>query len=746
MLTVAEALNLSLKYHREGKFNEADRLYREILKIEPDNADALHLLGVLSHQTGNNGAAMDLIGKAVQLRPGKPDYRNNLGEVYRSLGRLAEAERCYRHALSLRREYTDASNNLGLVLYLQGRIDEALKQLNLALQLNPVSHEVHNNLGLVFHEMGHLAEAKEEFQRALSIKPDYVESFNNLGNLSREMGNFSEAVTYYNRALGSKPHFAEAINNLGVTLQELDRLEEAIACYRKSLALKPAYIEALNNLAMASHECGLQKDALAYYAEILRLKPGLVKARWGNAMAQIPLLYDLPEEIGASRERYRIELESLAGTIPLDTPQDIQTAAKALGTAQPYYLAYQGQNDRDLQSLYGDLVCRIQALRYPQWSRPLPLRVVNPGEPLRVGIVSRFFCYHSVWKMRIRGWLEQVDRSRFHLYGYFTGRKKDEQTELARQWCHSFKEDFYTFEDYCRTIEEDDLHVLIYPEVGMDPTTLKLASLRLAPVQCASWSHPETSGLPTIDYFLGSDLMEPPDADDHYRERLVRLPNLGVYYVPPETASAAATREDFGLRPDATVYLCAQFLPKYLPQYDEILPRIAAQSGNCQFVFLSFPKSSQVTDRFRERLSLAFRRLGLDSEEYVVVLPYLDAPSYKALNRLSDVFLDAIGWSGMNTTLEAIEEGLPVVTLPGRFMRERHTFAVLTMMDVKDTVASTADEYVDQAVRLARDPAYRRHIALRTAERRHRVYQDGTAIRALEEFLRESTFPSRNMV
>lgn len=204
--------------------------------------------------------------------------------------------------------------------------------------------------------------------------------------------------------------------------------------------------------------------------------------------------------------------------IPLSTPQDIEIAARAVGSQTPFLLACQGLNDRELQSLYGELVCKIMALRYPQFAQPLRMPQPVQGKPLRIGIVSGFFYWHSVWKIPLGGWIENLDKKRFSLYGYYTGTVNEQTTAIARRQCTRFVEGVYALEELCRIIRSDNLHVIIYPEIGMDPMTVRLAALRLAPVQCTSLGHPETSGLPTIDYYLSSDLMEPADANAHYTE------------------------------------------------------------------------------------------------------------------------------------------------------------------------------------------------------------------------------------
>ena len=264
------------------------------------------------------------------------------------------------------------------------------------------------------------------------------------------------------------------------------------------------------------------------------------------------------------------------------------------------------------------------AAGYPRFADRPSMPAHPTGEPLRIGIVSGYFYSHPVWKIIVKGWIENLDKSKICLYGYSTGKRRDNETDSAKRCFSRFVENMYSFEDWCNTIVNDNLHAIIYPEIGMDPATIRLAALRLAPVQCVSWGHPDTSGLPTIDYYLSGDLMEPPDGDDAYTEQLVRLPNLSIYYTPHEVPGAEADRGMFGLRPRSVLYHCCQTLFKFLPQYDEIFPRIAQQVGDCQFLFSTLPEIRTVIEQFRMRIYQAFARFNLNADDYVVFLPYLD--------------------------------------------------------------------------------------------------------------------------
>jgi protein O-GlcNAc transferase len=266
-------------------------------------------------------------------------------------------------------------------------------------------------------------------------------------------------------------------------------------------------------------------------------------------------------------------------------------------------------------------------------------------------------------------------------------------------------------------------------------TTLRLAALRLAPIQCTSWGHPDTSGLPTIDYYLSGELMETSASDAHYTEQLIRLPNLSIYYTPQEFPSVEINREIFGLRPNSVLYHCCQTLFKFLPQYDVLFPRIAQQVGDCQFLFSSLPKSDFVIEQFRTRIHKAFKQFDLDPAEHIIFLPHLDPPKYNALNKMCDIFLDPIGWSGCTSTLEAIDCNLPVITLPYFLMRGRESGAILNMLGLQETIARSVDDYVWLAVKLGKDPKLRSQISDRIATNKHIIYRDRTCITALEDFL-----------
>jgi protein O-GlcNAc transferase len=733
LLSIEDAVQM----HISGKLDEAADTYRRILTREHCNCEALHLLGVIAYQRGRYKEAEDLILRAIAINKRAPEYRNNLGNVYLAQNDLDSAETCYRKALKLNPRYVDARNNLANVLRDRGRLAEAADGYCKALKLDPKRPEIYRNLGIALAALGRSVEAIDVYQEAVRLKPDFCEAYCNLAAAYKDQGRLLEALAACSKALALDPTHAKTLLNLGNAYSELGQIDKGAVCFRQALLSDPNLSEAHLNLGLALREQGDQEEAVRHLQKATSLDPASLPARLGDCIGQIPLLHDAVEDIAAIRERYQTRLEALGREIDLSNPRAFSRMAAVAGSCQPFFLAYQGQNDRELQSLYGNLMVDIQSTCYPAWSQKRPMPSCRPGEPLRIGIVSGFYFLHSNWKIPIKGWIENLDRRDFQLFGYYTGRVTDSQTELARRSFHRFTENLPSLEHWCERICDDQLHVLIYPEVGMDPMTVRLASLRLAPIQCTSWGHPDTSGLRTIDYYLSSHLMEPPDANDHYTEELIRLPNLSICYEPPPIRPVQADRAYFGLREERVVFLCSQSLFKYLPQYDEVFPRIASEIGPCQFAFLNFVKSPQLGERFKLRLERSFCRFGLKCSDYVTLLPHLDPPHYRALNHLADVFLDSIGWSGCNSTLEALACDLPIVTMPGTLMRARHTHAILKMMGCGEMEARDLDEYIAIAKTIGTDPDHRRYLSERISQHKQLAYNDKACISGLGRFLRK---------
>jgi protein O-GlcNAc transferase len=722
--------NRGFALHELKRFGEAVASYDKAIALKPDYAEAFYNRGNAQRELKRHDQALVSYDKAIALKPDYAKAFNNRGNALQELKRFGDALASYDKAIALKPDYAEAFYNRGNAQREQRLFAEALASYDKALALKPDYANAFNSRGLALRELKRLDEAVASYDQAIALKSDYADAFNNRGLALHELKRLDAAVASYDQALALKPDYVEAFNNRGAALHELKRLDAALASYDQAVTLKPDYADAFHNRGLVLHELNRRDEALASYGMALTVKPDHAEAQFAMCMAELSILYENEPEIVARRAAYERRLRALCDAGNRST--NLADFAKGIGGSQPFYLAYQGYNDRDLQALYGSLVCRAVADRYPAGAlAPLP----RDTEPVRVGIVSGFFRQHSNWKLPIKGWLSQLDRRRFRIFGYHTGVVQDAQTKAATALCDRFVQGPLTIDGWRAEISADAPHVLIYPEVGMDPISTQLAAQRLAPVQCNSWGHPDTSGFPTMDYYLSSDLMEPPDGQDCYTERLVRLPNLSVYCEPIDPPPASIARQDLGLRSTTTVFWCAQSLYKYLPQFDEVFPRIAREAGNCQFAFIQYQKGTHITALFRKRLDRAFAAFGLNAEDHCCFLPRLDQHEFVAASGQCDIFLDSINWSGCNSTLESLVHDLPIVTMTGPLMRGRHSIAILRMMGVTETIAETIDDYVAIATRLARDVPWRTAVKAKISAAKHRIYFDRACIAGLEQFL-----------
>jgi protein O-GlcNAc transferase len=586
---------------------------------------------------------------------------------------------------------------------------------------------------------------------ALSLQSNYpvtntnlnAEEHFNLGNLFLKQGKLEAAAESFQHALKIRSDYAEAHHNLGCAFKGQRNLEAAVKCFQQALKIMPNFLYAYWNLGNTFYDLGNLEAAIETYQQALKLEPDLSRAKFGMLIAQLPIIYSSYTEINIKRNNYQKYLEKLAQSYQLADHQELKKSVEAVGSLQPFYLAYQGLNDRNLQQTYGEMLVHIMSNCYPQWSQDIPLPDLKPNKKVRVGLISKFFYSHSNWKIPIKGWIENLDRSEFELFAYHTNSKRDHNTTRAAKEFDKFTQGSLSLEEWAELIYKDNLHILIFPEFGMDHMTVGLGCLKLAPIQITSWGHPQTSGLPTIDYYLSSDLMEPENAQEHYTEKLVRLPNLSIHYTPLLTEYDAISKKDIGIADREIMFWCCQSLFKYLPQHDDVFPRIAKELTNCKFVFIQHHESEYITEVFRQRLQHTFQEFGLNYQDYCIFLPGMNSRRFAGTAAIADVFLDSIGWSGCNSTLEAIAYNVPIVTLPGELMRGRHSLAILKMMDIEETIASSKEEYVQLAIRLGRDSEYRRYISQLIAQNKHKLYGDLEAIRALEEFLLNAVGKSR---
>jgi len=745
MATLPEAMAAAMAHHRAGRLPQAEQICRQILAVEPQYPEALNLLGVLALQARQHEPAIDLLGRAVALRPQVAKFHNDLAAAYLGAGRLDEALAGCRRSLEIDAAFPEAHFNLAVVLRAKGRLDEAIESCRKALAIRPDYVDAHNNLGTLLQARGRLDEALACYQRALEIAPGYVRAFGNLASALVELGRLPEAVAACDRALQINPRYAEAHFHRGNALAAARKLPEAIPCYQQAIALRPDHVRAHNRLGRALRGLGHLDEALAAHRQAIQVAPDDVEAHhnlailheergeideaagdyrrlqeiqadeplWELRMATLcPNIFGSAGEIDEYREWLLTEIERFAERELRVEPAKLPI----LGTGPPYDLQFHGRNDRPIKEAYAAI--------FRHWD-PDEAPPRREGR-YRIGFVVSD-AHEAVFFRCLGGVLEHLDADRFEpvVVGSPGG------VAVARSTLGDDAVDVLAVPDRvdaaAEAIRAGGFDLLYYWEVGSGTSNYFLPFFRLAPVQCTGWGLPVTSGIPQMDCFLSSRLVEPADADEHYAERLVRAGTLLTYQPRPSLPEAPKGREDFGLGEDRHVYACLQQVQKFHPDFDPILAEILRADGAGVIVVPRDPyeaNTAALESRFAETMP--------DVADRIVWMPQQPYPDYLSLVAAADVLLDPLHFGGGLTTYDGFSMGRPIVTLPGEFRRGRFTLACYGKMGIAECVASDAEDYVRIAVDLATDRDFRESVAEDVRRAGPTLFEDMEAVREYE--------------
>ena len=727
----ASQLKSAQSLYGQGKLIAAAEICEQLIAENEANSDAWFLLACAHQRLGHLNDAIGAAQNALRLRPFEAGFYAQAGDICQEAGVVEEAEAYFRRAIALKPKFHQAYNGLGILLVDLKRLEEAVTAFRSAVDIRPDYAIAHNNLGMALMALNRLDEAAECFERAIKAKHDYAAAQKNLATLKGRQGDFATAISWLQRAIAVRPDFPEAHAELAGLYNKQGATREAFTHYREAVRLQPTNPVYLNVLAELLWERGDFDAALEMYRHTLTIAPSNLKA---NLCANLLLpvmprsveaLHDSRERFIAGLERLESDLPSFLKNPPAELERDIQW--------DNFYLAYQGFDDRELQLRYAAIIRKTLHHLAPELFE-LHRRERNATERLRIGFASNNF-YDCTVGQYFRSWITRLDPARFDITVYHLNASTDDVTrEIQAAATAAFKPLVaQSLLRVAQTIAADELDVLIYPELGMYPLLFCLASLRLAPVQCAGWGHPVTTGHENVDYFLSCGEMEPADADNHYSEKLVRLPGLGTKYEMPTTLSRA-TREELGLPADKILYLIPQSLFKIHPDNDPLILDVLEAEPTAAVVMFE-PEREELKRVFAERFGKQFQLRGMDPAGRIWMLPRMNRENYLRVNQLCDVMLDTLNWSGGNTSLDAIAAGLPIVTLPGKFMRGRQSFAMLKALGCDDLIARDRADYVAIALRIGRNAELRNEVSARILAGREKLFARDEPVQALAAFL-----------
>jgi protein O-GlcNAc transferase len=724
----------------QGRSNEAREVLERAVRIAGEDADSHYLLGSILAVTGPRGAEIAPLQKAINLRPDFEFARRQLIGALLASERFAQATELCEESLAIlpnSAELHFCRSNLHLKA---GEKTSAIAGCEHALALNPAFIAAQQSLSRLLFDTEQYVQAEASYRREIELTPEHFGPHHQMGVVLGRLGRHAEAIELFKRAISLNPNSGASHSSLGAAYIDFDQASGKVvalahASYKKAVEVEPGNSDLHYNLGESYRGAAQLDRALASFDRAIELNPDNVKARWARVMLWAPAFSSKRGDESSERSEFGAELAKFeAWWVKSKTD-----GAEFVGEVQPFFLTYQEESNLALLKHYGRVCamamqCWLDRQKSSGLERSLEKRI-------RLGIVSPDIRLHSVWRALIKGWFLSFDAERFELVVFSLTDRTDSETSWAREKSDVFLGGPRTLAQWVAAVREQNCEILLYPAVGLHPMALKLASLRLAPVQINTWGHPDTSGLPTLDYYVSAECFEPADAQDHYSERLVLLPHLGNRIQPLNFPSVDPDFGTLNIDVEKPILVCPGMPFKYQPAYDQVFGEIARRLPQAQFVFFR-PSASALAGLFEARISNAFDTAGLKTADNLRFIRWLHFEEFHCLLRRADVMLDTIGFSGYNTAVQAIECGLPLVTREGRFLRGRLASGVLRRMDLKELIAQTEADYVNLAVRLVTDRPYRAHIRHEIEQRRSVLFDDPVALDAFQDFLESLARPT----
>lgn len=726
MPAVGEQLAEGLRCQQAGQLECAEAVYREILRRDPAHADALHLLGLVSHQQGSHTAAKNSILQAIGHDGTQAAYHNNLGTVYQSLGDYVKAVASYRQSLQLDPRQANAHNNLGNALLALKRSEEAVQHFHCALELNPTYSLAAYNLGLAEQQRGNWSAAEAAYRRTLSNDQNHAQAHNNLAHVLMLQGRLSAAIEEFCSAVYAAPNYLEAWINLALAYQQDREFTAAEAAFRRALSIEGRNVTACCGLGIVLCELGDALQGLEYLERAVRLAP-----HDGQAQLQLGNFYLEQRRFAEAGECF--ERAITAEQTLLDAHNNLGIVCKERGMLEeavghfrraleidPRYSTARSNLLQALNYLPGVEPTALyeEHLRFGQvHERPIRIDIPyphdrRPDRRLKIGYVSPDFRQHSVAYF-LEPILREHDRTKFEILCYAEVARSDQVTgefqSLANGWRNTVG---LSDRELAKIVREDQVDILVDLAGHTSGHRLHVFAEKPAPVQVSYLGYGSTTGLRSIDYRLTDDVADPRCETSDYTEELIRLSDGFCCYQPPAVAPPVAP-------PPVTARGYVTFgsfnhLSKMSPPVIEVYAQILRNLPQARLVL----KNRAFHDPTNQQKFLglfAAHGVSADRLELRGLTPTL-IEHLEWYNQI-DVALDTFPYTGATTSCEALWMGVPVVTLRGQSFVGRISSSLLTQVQLTELIAENTNDYQGIAQQLALDPVRLRSLRNTMRER-----------------------------
>lgn len=677
-------LNLIRLLARNGRPEAAVTLCREASMFHA-NAGPFHkLLGEILLKQRDFNRAADAFLAALAADPADVPMMNDLAICYRELGNPAEAERWYREAIARAPERAEIRYNFGGFLLAHGRIDDAREHLDRVLADKPDHWMTLAMLAVSLVKMGHEREAIETLHQIANAHPDAANVWNDIGALFMDMGKFEEAGAMFQRACELDPDLIEARTNLGNAYLKQSMGFDAIREYERALKMRPLHLEAHVALARAFKDAW-RLDEANVYAHATTMLPAFGPKYFSNPLQIFRATCDYDGLAGLG------DIWSILDNIQ---PADVTTALLQL-------LVY-AEDEETTRRMAGHARRWSEIVEKQAAAAPLPPRPpAAPKDKLRIGILSADLRYHSVSRF-VLPLVEKYDRENFEVFCYCPSRLDGDPIQ-ARFRAAADKFVFvnnFTDRETAQTIAKDDIDILFELNGFTHGTQIGATAYRPAPVQIAWLGYPFTTTFKTMDYVLVDQYLNPSCGTLSEEPLVMRGSWLcfgeGINFDPVEI-NPQPPAERNGIVTFGTLNNTYKYTPRMFELWSEILTAVPQS----RFLVVRPECGSMIACR---NIAQAFAKCGISSDRLYFSNNRGTGISHLAFYNDIDISLDTFPVTGGTTTCEAVWMGVPVVSLVGKAMHQRVSYAILKHCGLDECCAETPEDFVTKAVALA-DPA-----------------------------------------
>ena len=702
MLAFRQAMTL----HQSGRIDEAERLYRDILRHIPNHPGPLHFLGVIEAQRGRHGEAVAWMDRAIAADPKNPAVHYNRANSLRELKRQEEALVGFDLALAAKPDHVAALNNRGTLLQELGRRQEALASFDRALVFDPNNTGVLSNRGYLLAKLRRPADALNSCDRALGLDPNHAGAWNNRGNALRDLKRPEEALVAYERSLSLDRDNPDTLVNRGNALRDLRRYGDALASYDRALEIRPAHINALANRGFLFMETGDHDAAVKTFAQALLATPDHADSLYG--LGQCFLELKRHDDAVATYERLVAAAPSYSyatgmllharrmacdwhglSTLAMQVRDQVRRGERAI---TPYAFVLGSDSPAD------NFLCAKIVVEMSPSRQPLLAGERYRRDKIRVAYLSADFRVHPVASL-IAGVLEEHDKTSFETIGISYG--PDDRSAMRTRLQKSFDR-FLDVRDRSDS-EAADLIRDLEADIAVDLTGFtaegryEILSRRPAPVQVNYLGYPATMAASHYDYILADACVIPDEDKSSYSEKIAALP---FSYMPTDSKRRVGprpTRKEAGLPEAGFVFCSFNNAYKITPEIFDVWMRLLSGVEN------SVLWLSAANDAAQRNLRREAERRGIDPGRLVFARYVAATEDHLARLRLADLFLDTLPCNAHTTANDALLAGLPVLTARGGSFAGRVASSLLAAAGLPEMIAESLDDYETLAFRLARN-------------------------------------------